>query len=551
MKKTQVPSWWRDLFWLTAIIGVFFAFYLGSRALSVPDEARYSEIPREMLALHDFITPHLDGVKYFEKPVWMYWVGAAAIKAFGLNAWALRLPTMLMSLFGCLALYLAGRQLFDRRTGLLAAGILATSMLYFAMAHSLTLDMTLSVWLTFSLLSFICAVDLPVGSPLRRVLCLSLFACAAFAVLTKGLIGMVFPGGIIFFWLLLTHRWRELKQLHWFSGIAVFLLIAAPWHVLVQMQNPEFFHFYFVEQHFTRYFTKAMNRYQPWWWFCPILIAGLLPWTFFLPEAIAQVWRKSDKNTRQKGIFLIIWAAFIFIFFSLSDSKLIPYLIPVLPPLALLIAHAFMRNEAQVSRSQRISALVTSIFLLLITIAFFVAPLVDKHLSLQAHTNLRALGCVSGLWCLILASWCQLGKTRRQLLKILLFGSAIFCWSLVLAVPALDTRPIKELALNLKALAGPNDWIVSYGTYYQDLPFYMQRRVIIVDWQNELTFGLEHQPEARQWLLRAKDFWQQANHTQTPIFMVMDHKLYQALRHDHPKLQLINSQGSDVLVRLH
>ena len=202
MKKTQAPFWWRDLVLLTVIIGLFFAFYLGTRALSVPDEARYSEIPREMLALHDFITPHLNGVKYFEKPVWMYWVGAASIKAFGLNAWALRAPTMLMSLMGCLALYAAGRQLFDRRTGLLGAGILATSVLYFAMAHSLTLDMTLSVWLTFSLLSFICAVDLKVGSRLRRFLCLCLFATAALAVLTKGLIGMVFPGGIVFFWLL-------------------------------------------------------------------------------------------------------------------------------------------------------------------------------------------------------------------------------------------------------------------------------------------------------------------------------------------------------------
>ena len=550
MKKTAINAWWSDLLALTVLIGLFFLFYLGSRALSVPDEARYSEIPREMLALHDFITPHLDGVKYFEKPVWMYWVGAAAIKLGGLNAWALRLPTMLMSLIGCLALYAGGRQLFDRRTGLLGALVLATSLLFFAMSHSLTLDMTLSIWLSLSLLSFICAVDLPVGSAARRWLCWAIFATAALAVLTKGLIGMVFPGGIVFFWLLLTNRWRELKNLHLMSGTIIFLLIAAPWHILVQQQNPEFFHFYFVEQHFTRYFTKAMNRYQPWWWFCPILVGGLLPWTFFLPQAIRQIWQKSDRPTRQKSIFLLLWATFIFVFFSLSDSKLIPYLIPVLPPLALLIGHYFSKHWELLPPSARISAYVTLGFLCLISVGLWVAPHFDKHLSAQAVHNLHALAWVSGLWSLAFAWTCIRAKKSSSFFAVLVLGSAVFCWGLVLAVPALDTRPIKSLALTLKSLAGPNDWIVSYGTYYQDLPFYVERQVIIVDWHNELSFGLAHQPEAKQWLLDTATFWQKVKKTHQPIYMVLDQKVYLSLMHEHT-LHVIDTRGSDVLVRIH
>ncbi len=550
MKNKQLKTWFYDIGALCVLIGLFFVFYLGTRALSVPDEARYGEIPREMLALHDFITPHLNGIKYFEKPTWVYWVGALSIKCFGLNAWALRLPTMLMGLLAAIALYAAGRQLFDRRSGFLAALMLATSFLYFAMAHSLTLDMTLSSWLTISLLSFIVAVDLPVGSSARRNLCWLMFATAALALMTKGLIGIVFPGAIVFLWLLCTHRWRELTALHWLTGLVLFLIIAAPWHVLVQQQNPEFFHFYFIEQHFTRYFTKAMHRYQPWWWFFPVLIGGLLPWTFFLPSALKMSFTKVPKALRDKNYFLILWAVFIFTFFSLSDSKLIPYLIPVLPPLVLLIARYFSVMWLERNRALQTSACATGLLLALMTLALMLAPRLDKHLSPLAIDALKMLAWLTGLWSLALLAWCFKGKTARSLLVVLGVGSGIFCWGLVLAVPALDTRPIKHLALDVNALAKPNDWIVSYGTYYQDLPFYTQRHVIIVNWRNELSFGLAHQPEARGWLMDADVFWSKVTTSPETIYMIVDARLYQQLALTHP-MTLLDQSNSDVLVKIH
>lgn len=554
MNNNQTQGWWRDIFWLSIMIGLFFVVCLGSRALSVPDEGRYAEISREMLASHHFVTPHLDGVKYFEKPVWVYWVGAASLKFFGNNAWAARLPNMLMALLGSLACYAAGRQLFNRQTGLIAAVVLATSALYFAMAHSLTLDMTLSVWLTISLLCFITAIDLPHRSKARFVLCLGLYIAAALAVLTKGLIGLVFPGVIIFLWFVITQRWRELLHLHLISGIVVFLAVAAPWHILVQQQNPEFFHFYFVEQHFTRYLTKAMNRYQPWWWFLPILIGGFLPWVFFLPQALKQAWprTRSEARAKHKEIFLSIWAIFIFVFFSLSDSKLIPYILPIFPAMALLVARFLSQSYLKRSTSHGISMIATGLLVALLAVGMLLAPMFYHALAPSAVMPVRELGCVLIVWLIGIVWWLYKGKSCQSMIRVLAIGSALLCWGLVFTVPALDSKPIKYLALRINTLtaAEPQAIVVSYGTYHQDLPFYVQKTVWIVNWRNELSFGLDHQPAASQWVMDQDAFWQKANTMTTPMYLIMDVGVYQHVP-NKDKLHYIDRQGSDVLLRLH
>lgn len=554
MHHNQTHNWWRDIFWLTLCIGVFFIFCLGSRALSVPDEGRYAEIAREMLVSHDFVTPHLDGVKYFEKPAWVYWVGAVSLKFFGNNAWAARLPNMLMALLGCIACYAAGRQLFDRRTGLIAATVLATSTLYFTMAHSLTLDMTLSVWLTISLLCFITAVDLPRRSTARYGLCLGLYVAAALAVLTKGLIGLVFPGVIIFLWFVITCRWRELLHIHLLSGIVVFVAIAAPWHILVQQQNPEFFHFYFVEQHFTRYLTKAMHRYQPWWWFLPVLIGGFLPWIFLLPQALKQAWPRSwsEARLKHKEIFLAIWIIFIFVFFSLSDSKLIPYIVPIFPAMAILVARYLSQTYQLRSIAHVISMVATGLLVFLLATGMLLAPCFYDKLALNAIVPVRELGCVLLLWWFGIVGWLWKGKSSQSLLSVLAIGSVLFCWGLLFTAPILDTKPIQSLAMRINALSAnePQAIVVSYGTYHQDLPFYVQKPVWVINWRNELSFGLEHQPAAAQWVMDQDAFWLKATHMSTPIYLIMDVGVYQHVP-NQAQLRVIDRQGSDLLLRMH
>ena len=209
---------------LTLILGLLFGWGLGQRALWHPDEGRYVEIPREMTVSGDYVTPRLNGVKYFEKPVLFYWLQAGAIKVFGINEWAMRLWPAAFALIGCLAVYVAGRKLYDRRTGLIAAAVLATAPLHYFLGRAITLDMALSALLTVALLAFLLGTREPPGRA-RRHYFWTFYACAALATLTKGLIGMVIPAMVIGAWILILNEWRLLRSIYLPSGLVLFLPI--------------------------------------------------------------------------------------------------------------------------------------------------------------------------------------------------------------------------------------------------------------------------------------------------------------------------------------
>ncbi|HEX9023662.1 MAG TPA: glycosyltransferase family 39 protein, partial [Geobacteraceae bacterium] len=342
----------KDLSLLAIFLGIAFFQYLGRIPLMEPDEGRYAEIPREMLERGDFITPFLNYVKYFEKPPLHYWLNALSFSIFGQNEFAARFPGALMGLLTCLITYYAGRQLFCRRSGLFAALILGTSTGFLLQARIDITDLTLTCTLSASLLFFILAAR-EQGS--RKGLYYHLFyLCAALAVLAKGLIGIIFPGAIIFLHLAFTRNWRLLREMRPATGIPLFLLVAAPWFVAVSLKNPEFARFFFIHEHFERFLTKVHGRYQPFWYFVPVLAGTMLPWSFFIPSAFKGIWRGRLSGDGQARLYLAIWALFIFIFFSKSDSKLIPYILPVFPPLALLMGSAFSRSMDAVVQGIRI-----------------------------------------------------------------------------------------------------------------------------------------------------------------------------------------------------
>ncbi len=315
-------GWGRDLVRLALALSLLFGAVLGVRALWGPDEGRYVEIAREMAASGDYVTPRLNGLKYFEKPPLFYWLEAGAIHLFGLREWAMRLVPALSALLGCLAVYAAGRRLFGRRAGLLAAAVLATSPLYYFLGNAITLDMTVSALLTAALLAFLVAFEEPEGR-LRRNLLWTFYLALALATLTKGLMGIVIPGMILVAWMVLVGEWDLLRRMRLVSGTGLFLLVAAPWHVLVARANPEFLWFYFIHEHVLRYLTKIHDRYEPPWYFVPILLGGLIPWTVFLwpslRTALPASWRdRRDRRKWKPELFLILWAVLIFGFFSLE-----------------------------------------------------------------------------------------------------------------------------------------------------------------------------------------------------------------------------------------
>lgn len=525
-------SWCADILFLTGIFAVLFFTLLGSRPLFVPDEGRYAEIAREMAALGDYVTPYLNGVKYFEKPILFYWLGTAAIKIGGLNLWSIRSINALIGLAGCLMTYAAARKLYDRTTGLLAAFILGTSALYFVMSHMISLDIAVTCFLTASLYAFLLGMLKPEGTA-RRLYIWSAFAAAGLAVLTKGLIGIVFPMMIVGSWIVLMGEWRLIKKLYLPSSLFIFICITAPWHILVGERNPEFFYFYFIQQHFLRYTTENVGHYQPAWFFLPVLIIGFFPWIGFLPQTIAKLFRFPQRAQHKVTWFFLLWAALIFVFFSFSKSKLIPYILPVIPPLAVLVARYLAENLNQAAgKGIRLGYAFLIVLALAVTYCFYSfihnATLFDSQ-SAAIYLGISASILVVG----IIASFFLASRKLKMAIYTTIATTSAFLLISLAALPAIDTRTILPLTAILKPILQTQDEIITFNQYYQDLPFYLQRRVSILNWRNELAYGMRYQ-DAHDWMIDDNAFWDRW-HSDKRVFVIMGADEYTQLKARNPK----------------
>jgi len=499
---------WRDLLVLVMVLAVWFGYELDSRSLWGPDEGRYSEIPREMVVSGDYVTPRLNGVKYFEKPVLFYWMQAGAIKLFGVSEWSLRLWTAFLAGLGCLAVYYAGFRLFGRTTGLFAAAILATSVWYDLMGSAVTLDMAVTAFLTLALLAFLIGTRAPPG-PERRLWLYAFYALTAAATLTKGLIGIVIPGMVIFTWMALTRKWSLLRSLYLPSGIILFLAITAPWHILVSRANPEFPWFYFVHEHFARFLTTVHHRSEPFWFFIPVLLIGMFPWSVFFFEAIRRGLKQRclDQQKYSDTLFLVLWAGLVFVFFSMSGSKLATYILPAMPPLAILCGRYFadawertMQHKANYP------------YWLLLVAALLAGPalilvrwLIGGNQKIMDIYNMIGPGIY-----LVVASVLAIGivpfvlkRSRGNRIGIfaMMLTTALMVLSCDVIVDKVDvTRTVKPLAMEIKRLAKPSDEVVSYLDYFQDLPDYLGHTVTVAGWKGELEFGTE-QEDTSGWMI--------------------------------------------------
>ena len=476
----------RDLLLLFIIFGFSFFQSLGRFPLIDPDEGRYAEIPREMLERSDFVTPLLNYVKYFEKPPLHYWLNAIAMSIFGRNEFAARFSGALMGLLAVLLVYHAGRRLFGRRSGLFAALILGTCTGFLVQARLDITDMTLTCTLSAALAFFIVAARKGERHP-GRYYYLS-YLCAALAVLAKGLIGIVFPGAIIFLYLLFTRRWRLLKEMHLPTGMLLFFAVSAPWFIMISMRNPEFARFFFIHEHFERFTSTVHGRYQPLWFFVPVLLGTMLPWSLFIPASIRGIWTGRTTRDGDVRLYLLIWAAFIFLFFSKSDSKLVPYILPVFPPLALLAGDVLSRALDTGFRPLRLQAYLAGGITAILGAGIILYP----HL---AHGP--AFGAVDGavIGGLFLAEGVSaLICARREKGLALLVTLCLFSYLLGIVAPPVilggiaEHKSPRKFAQLIRERGGSDAIIASFGIS-QGLSFYTERRVVVVGDRNELEFG--------------------------------------------------------------
>jgi len=490
MTDSEIPGspanpapWLRDLLLLAVIFGAGFGFGLGRAPLANPDEGRYAEIPREMDASGDWVTPRLDGVDYFEKPPLLYWAVAAEMKVFGTSERSLRAVPAFFALAGVLLTYAAARALRGRGAGFASGVVLGTSLIYFAHARLLILDMAVAVLMSATLFCFILGVREPPGWR-RRLFFYGLYASAALATLTKGLMGFLVTGAVMLGWLLVFNQWKRLRPLYLPTGALLFLAIAAPWHILVARRNGTWAHFYFIHEHWERFTTTEHHRYGPWWYFIPVVLLGLFPWVGFLwpasREALAGGWARRKENAEMG--FLVFWAAFIFLFFSASQSKLIPYILPVFPPLAVVIGAWLARRRdegvlAPLRGGLRLFSVVCGLLALAVCAVVWDPALVrnldpTQALMLRPYAYAAAAVLAAGAGG---CGWLARARGARAALAGMVAATGLFYGVLALARPALQPVGTRDIALIVKAQVPPGDRVYHYHGFYQDFAFYAHR----------------------------------------------------------------------------
>jgi len=496
-------SWQRVAFAVLVLIA-FVVLWFGNleyRNLVDPDEGRYAEIPREMLVTGDWVTPRLNDLKYFEKPPLQYWATAVFYRLFGVDEWVSRLWPALTGVAGIALVFFAGLRLYGRRAGTLSAMILAGMVAYVLFAHALTLDMGLTLFQCTVVLGF--AVAQRDGATARetRAWMLGAWVAAAAAMLSKGLVGIALPAVSVAAYVVIHRDFAILRRLHVRAGLTLFLLLCAPWFVIVSLRNPEFARFFFWHEHFERFLLPTHHRPGAWWYFLPVLALGVMPWLGVLVWS-ARGWWASEPSARFRPTrFLVLWCAIVLVFFSASSSKLAPYILPVFPALALLIG---ARID---SLTPRALAVLLGMFALPVVVVAWIAPMEAVH---RIHLHgvatyaqrflpwIEEAGVVLGTG-LAVAAWVAWRGRRGAAVAMASFASLV---AVTLAMTGHQSMsPVYSAETSFERMRDadgnvPRDVpFYSVGMYDQTMPFELGRPLTLVAYRDEFALGLDAEPE--------------------------------------------------------
>jgi 4-amino-4-deoxy-L-arabinose transferase-like glycosyltransferase len=490
--------------WGWVALAVVWLITIQIRPMLDPDEGRYAEIPREMVATGHWVTPRLDGLKYFEKPALQYWATAALYSLVGLSNWSSRLWTVVLG-FACLPLIYAWvARLYDRRAAVAAVALLAMSPYFGIIGHLDLLDAGFTFWMCATVLSFLRAQCAAERSSAERGWMLVCWAAAALAVLSKGIVVFVLAGGTLILYSVAERDWRSWRRMHFALGVPLFLALAAPWFILVSVRNPDFAPYFFIHEHFQRFLTQEAQRTEPWWYFLALLGVGALPWLVPLGRATVRAWKDPGLDLKFKPLkFLLLFSALTLVFFSISDSKLATYILPVFPPLAAFtaVALADRTDRRFLSRCARVAA----------GLAIFVAAglLVYSHHRngmIPAQAPGWAVAAAVAALLAVAASWRRARPEAtaaaasepspgawRPLAIALLF---IFTWQALLCeytvIP--PSRSAYPLVQAVAPDVHPGTALYSVGEYRQTIPPYLGRTLTLVSFEGELHFGETREP---------------------------------------------------------
>jgi len=529
-----------------------------------PDEPRYSLIAAAMNESDNYVTPRIKNVIYLEKPPLVSWVTAFFFKLFGENDFSARLFTGLCA-WGCILLaYIIGRHFRDYKTGLYAAAILTVSCFHFFIGRLNILDMPLNFFICLA----IWIGYLALKKQTSRYLFYLFYLICALTFLIKGLIGVVFPFAILIIWLIWVGQGRKIMLLFSPVGILIFLLAACPWIILAQQQNPDFLWYFFVREHFLRFTTEMHGKTNPFYYYLPIIIGGTLPWSVYLFPAWSNTKFKENFFNHDENKLLLVWFFFILLFYSVSSSKLMPYIAPVFIPLALFAA-CILKNYEDSAGTKK-SSVGESLFRILVTLQsllLILTLLIIPLLKVLFPADEKLVIMTSGCWWLyiVLPVIALVMMTFLPNLVFHRFGKGWFYTIYLLSALFLGSTllPLHDFLAPYRSSKAAKEAIVRYVPSGQDLyqyrvnfygiDFYNKIRTPIVEDFGELSEGIVKlaPEEKKRYFLSANEFFELCTHKKDIYCITQRQRRLKEIKIKMPHAHILWDNGAFYLLHIH
>ena len=501
----EMASNWKLIALLVSFFLFVFILPLGVRDLIVPDETRYAEIPREMVASDDWVVPRLNGLRYFEKPILGYWVHAASLSLFGENNFAVRLPSAIAMglsalLIGLLVGQAARKDVQDGGfSGILAALIFMSCFGVFGIGNTAVLDSLFSLFLTACITAFYFATEAPQGSFSEKGFLLLAGLCCGLAFLTKGFLALALPVLVITPYLVWQRRYKDLLRMSWLP-ILTAVLTVLPWGILIHLKEPDFWHHFFWNEHIRRFVDDKAQHKESLWFFFKTAPVMFLPWTFLAPAAIFAIKPKRFEHGKLNGLLrlCVCWLILPFLFFSVAKGKLLTYILPCFPPFAIIMAVGLNQLQKEETRKRLFQAgiLSTAVFFSLLLIVFIYAQFHGLSGLTPYSRPWKAMMVVNGLFFFSLLSLWSF-RIRNFRLKPILFGIAPFLLFFVLHFTIPDTVVEKKapgtMLEQLRQNITNNTVVISDGDSVRAVCWYLERNdIYVLGRVGELGYGLRY-----------------------------------------------------------